>query len=364
MTPVAGPSAYADRLDTLRQNMGPGRCLLVTDMKNVRYLTGFTGSSAALLVSKNEQALVTDFRYREQAASETRGVDIVVRKGGLASEVKAVAGRLGVRVLNFEPSVSFDFLRRLSKGRFSLKPARNPVERLRERKDSFERKAIAEAVRRAEAAFLETMPHIRAGRSEASIALRLEERLRRQGCRRIPFDIIVASGENSALPHARATSRRLGAGDLVVVDWGGEAEGYFSDMTRTFLINGRGTAKKKEIYGLVLRANRAAVAFSRSGVRASDIDNKARDIIKKGGYGEFFGHGAGHGVGLAVHELPDITTRKRRKIAEGMVFTVEPGIYVPGIGGVRIEDMVAVEKGGARVLTRLQRGLSRNTINV
>jgi Xaa-Pro aminopeptidase len=224
-------------------------------------------------------------------------------------------------------------------------------------KDEGEASLIKEAIRRAEKAFLEVKPFIRGGVRENTIARRLEERLRRQGVKHLPFDSIVASGPNSAMPHAGVTERKLAPGDFVVVDWGGEAGGYYSDMTRTLLLRGPSMAKKREIYGVVRRAQRRGIESVGSRVKASQIDNSARDVIKKAGYGRYFGHSLGHGVGLEVHEAPRISGRNRASVREGMVFTVEPGVYVPGLGGVRIEDMVMVRRSGADVLTSLPRGL-------
>jgi Xaa-Pro aminopeptidase len=193
---------------------------------------------------------------------------------------------------------------------------------------------------------------------ERSIALRLEEKLKKKGCRYIPFDVIVASGPNSAMPHAKPTERKLRNGDLVIIDWGGEADGYFSDMTRTLLIDkGNDINKKKEIYHIVLEANKRALSLVSPGTKSKEIDSSARNFIKKSGYGEFFGHGTGHGVGLQIHELPQITWNRREIMKENMVFTIEPGIYLPGVGGVRIEDMVIVKPDGSKVLTRLPKEL-------
>ncbi|MDP2277509.1 MAG: M24 family metallopeptidase, partial [Nitrospirota bacterium] len=206
-------------------------------------------------------------------------------------------------------------------------------------------------------AFLAVKPYIKTGAKEKRLAMMLEENLKREGCKCIPFDIIVASGRNSSMPHAKPSEKRLDTGDLVVIDWGGEAGGYFSDMTRTLLMRGDDTGKKKEIYKIVLDANRKAVSAISPGIDSREIDNSARDVIKKAGYAGFFGHGTGHGVGLQVHESPHITWNRKERIREGMVFTIEPGIYVPGVGGVRIEDMVLVKPKGAEVLTRLPRKL-------
>jgi Xaa-Pro aminopeptidase len=241
------------------------------------------------------------------------------------------------------------------------------VESLRVIKDDDEIRSVREAVRRAERAFLDVKPYIRPGRKEREIAFMLETRLKKRGCNRLPFDIIVASGANSAMPHAKASDKKLSPGELVVIDWGGEAEGYYSDMTRTVLLGGRGShgrrkagrdfSREEEIYRTVHRANRKAVSSVFPGFETKGVDEAARNVIKEAGYGRFFGHGTGHGVGLEVHESPRITWARSEAIRENMVFTVEPGIYIPGLGGVRIEDMVLVKSTGPHVMTRLSRDL-------
>ena len=241
------------------------------------------------------------------------------------------------------------------------------VESLRAIKDHGEIRSIKEAVRKAEEAFLDVKPFIRAGRREREVALMLEARLKKRGCNRLPFDIIVASGVNSAMPHAKAGEKKLSSGELVVIDWGGEAEGYYSDMTRTFLLRGPGShrghtvrgdiPRVEEIYRTVYKANRRAVSSVLPGCESKGVDEVARNVIKNAGYGKFFGHGTGHGVGLEVHESPRITWTRRDTIRENMIFTIEPGIYIPGLGGVRIEDMVLVKPKGPEVLTHLPRDL-------
>jgi Xaa-Pro aminopeptidase len=340
---------------------------LVTNMTNVRYLSGFTGSSGCVLISMKKNIFITDFRYKEQAHKEIGGRgdrwDISIEKSDRLGIIKGLIKRLGIRTLGFEASVSYEFFEGLSRCGPLLTPLRETVERQRMIKDSEEVGLIREAVRRAEDAFLEVKPYIRQGRKERNIAFMLEERLREKGCNRIPFDIIVASGPNSAMPHARATERKLSPGDFVVIDWGGEAEGYCSDMTRTFLVKGAASAgngdiaRKKEIYRQVFRANRKAISIIAPGIGSREVDRAARDLIREAGYAAFFGHGTGHGVGLEVHELPRVTRRKGEKVREGMVFTVEPGIYIEGVGGVRIEDMVLVRPEGPEVLTKLSRSL-------
>ncbi|MBI4824328.1 MAG: aminopeptidase P family protein [Nitrospirae bacterium] len=350
------PEPYENRLDRLRHSLKGLDSLIITNINNVRYLTGFTGSSGIAFVTKTHRAFITDFRYKLQAEKEVKGWDILIAKDRMTT-LRQIIKKLKLKSLRFEASVSYEFFERLKTAGLRLKPMRAGVERLRAQKDSSEVISIKEAVRRAEQAFLEVMPYIKAGVREKEIALKLEERLKKNGCNRIPFDIIVASGENSSMPHAKVTERKLKAGDLVIIDWGGESHGYYSDMTRTLLIRGANIGEKIEIYNLVLEANRKGISTVSDGIQASVIDNTVRDVIKKAGYGSSFGHGLGHGVGLEVHEMPHITGRARGRIREGMVFTVEPGIYVSGIGGVRLEDMVLVKKTNAEVLTTLTKEL-------
>ena len=314
---------------------------------------------------------MTDFRYREEAERELSKKDsrggatsrssvaweIVIEKGNRFGTIRKLLRSLGVGMLGFESSVSYEVFSALSRIGAGLKPLRGLVEGLRAVKDADEIALIRQAVRRAEDAFRDIKPRIRAGRSELEIAGMLEERLKKRGCNRIPFDIIVASGDNAAMPHAKATEKRLSPGDLVVVDWGGEAEGYVSDMTRTLLLRGGDMTRKKGIYEAVLKANRDAISSVSPGEQGKIIDGTARESIGNAGYGEYFGHGTGHGVGLEVHELPRITWTKRTVVQEHMVFTVEPGIYLPGLGGVRIEDMVLVRSAGCEVLTTLPKNL-------
>ncbi|MBI4690804.1 MAG: aminopeptidase P family protein [Nitrospirae bacterium] len=329
----------------------------MTDLINIRYLTGFTGSSGFLLITKSRNIFITDFRYKEQSQKEISGWDIFIEKGERTKTVSNLAQRLEIKRLGFEASVSYGFFSSLSKKGFVLRPLKNIIEKLRAVKEDEEIRLIKEAVRRAESAFLEVKPHIKIGAKENKIAMMLEERLKKKGCNRIPFDIIVVSGRNSSMPHARSSEKRLDAGDPVIIDWGGEAGGYFSDMTRTLLIKGPNIDKKKELYQMVLRANTKAISIICPGVESKKIDNSARYVIKKAGYGDFFGHGTGHGVGLQVHELPHISWSNKEIIKENMVFTIEPGIYVPELGGVRIEDMVVVGKKKANLLTSLSREL-------
>jgi Xaa-Pro aminopeptidase len=352
-------SAYSSRLHRLKEYIKANKIngFIIAELHNIRYLTGFTGSSGLLLITGKDSFFVTDFRYQEQAEKEVKRVEIINMKRGMINTVKRLADKAGINKLGIESSVTYEFFLKLSKENLHLRPLEGIVERMREIKDAVEIEKIMEAVRRAEGAFIDIKPYIRKGIKEKAIGQRLEERLKKRGCGQIPFDIIVASGPNSAMPHAKQTERKIEKGDLVIVDWGGEAEGYFSDMTRTVLINGDNINKKKNIYKIVLEANKRAISCIHPDTKSKKIDGVARDFIKRAGYGRFFGHGTGHGVGLQVHELPRITWTRTMNIKENMIFTIEPGVYIPGFGGVRIEDMVLVTSDGYKILTTLPKKL-------
>lgn len=350
---------YSSRLVKIKETMKRKRIdgFLVTDIHNVRYLTGFSGSSGFLLITRKKNIFVTDFRYKEQSEKEVTGWDIIIEKGNRINIIQDLSQKTSTKKLGLESSVSYDFFKKLSRIGLRLNAIEGLIEKIRRIKDTTEINSIKEAVRRAETAFLEVKPYIRQGIKEYEIALRLEERLKKNGCKHIPFDIIVASGPNSAMPHARSIEKKLQRGDFVIIDWGGEANGYFSDITRTLLIKGHNISRKKKIYQIVLEANKKAISCISPGLQSKQIDAVARNIIKKAGYGELFGHGTGHGVGLQVHESPRITWNRSQIIREKMVFTIEPGIYVPGLGGVRIEDMVVVGEKKANILTSLPKKL-------
>ncbi len=332
--------------------------ILITDLINVRYLTGFTGSSGYAVITDRDALFITDFRYKEQARIEVRGYKIIIENSERSGEIKKYCDRYRIRTLGFEDhNINYSFYKKLVKRKIRLKQLTKMIEQLRITKSRQEMVHISTSVKRAESAFRKLLPIIRAGTTEKKLALKLESLLKSAGCKMLPFEVIVASGPTSALPHAQPTDRKLRGGDLVVVDWGGECEGYSSDMTRTVLLKGRSLTKQKEIYYNVLEAQKRAIHKVKPGVKTADIDRAARSYIDKAGYDESFGHGTGHGVGLAVHEKPVVSWRSTEIVKENMVFTVEPGIYLPGFGGVRIEDMVVVKKGGADVITSLPKKL-------
>ncbi|RJQ52790.1 MAG: aminopeptidase P family protein [Nitrospiraceae bacterium] len=328
--------------------------ILVTDLINVKYLTGFTGSSGYAFITGKDAVFVTDFRYQEQAKHEVRGFRIRIERGERTGEIKALSDECGVKRLGFEDHhVAYGFYRKLLKKKIKLKPLTWIIEEMRVIKSATELDLIKKSVQRAERAFRKLQPFIKAGATERKLALKLEELLKDEGCKTLPFGVIVASGFLSALPHARPTGRVVRRGDFITFDWGGEYEGYYSDMTRTVVVKGKDTAKQKEIYSIVLEAQKRAIGSVRAGIKAKIVDAAARGHISEKGYGEEFGHGTGHGVGLAVHEKPYVSWRSKDVIKENMVFTIEPGIYLPGFGGVRIEDMVVAKKDGVEVLTHL-----------
>jgi len=328
--------------------------LLVTNIKNVRYLTGFTGSSAFVVITRDGSYFVTDFRYTEQAENEVKGCELGLESAGRIAVIKSMVRKLGISRLGFESGATYEFYEQLKRLPVRLSAQKGLVEDLRMVKDAQELSSIREAIRRAEEAFLATKPFIRAGVTERAVGLRLEEELKKRGCRHAAFDIIVASGKHSSMPHAGQTGKKIGKGDFVIIDWGGEADGYYSDMTRTLLMAGPDLEQKKKIYNIVNRAREKAVQAVSAGRGSSEVDAAARKFIADAGFGDFFGHGTGHGIGLDVHEAPRISRTANRPLAEGMVFSIEPGIYLPGVGGVRIEDLVLVEGRGI-ILTSLGR---------
>ncbi len=323
--------------------------VVIAKPENRRYFSGFTGSSGLLLVSAATAKLITDFRYIEQANRQAPDFT-VVRHGSdmyetLAAEVKALGGeRVGFES-DFAP---WDEYRKMNEFIGKLVPLH--LDKLRMIKDEAELDALRVAVCLADAAFDHILTYIKPGVSERDIALELEFFMRKNGAEKAAFDIIVASGPRSALPHGRAGAKRIAAGEFVTMDFGAVYEGYHSDITRTVVV-GKASSRQREIYDLVRAAQQAgldAVAAGRSG---SEVDAAARRVIGDAGYGEFFGHGLGHGVGLAIHEEPRLSPVGDVVLAPNMTVTVEPGVYLPDWGGVRIEDTVVVTAGGVQVLT-------------
>ncbi|HWR98170.1 MAG TPA: Xaa-Pro peptidase family protein [Candidatus Methanoperedens sp.] len=352
---MTGGALHAGRVARLRSALGrrgpPG--VLVTHLPNVRWLCGFTGSAGLLLVLPREAVFFTDFRYRVQSAREVRGAARVEYTGGALEPIAPRVRRARIGRLGFEAdrmTVSTHAELKAALPGVELVPLRQTVEALRAVKDRGEVAAIRQALSIAGRA-LAPISRGLLGRTELDVAERLRVAIRREGGEQESFPTIVASGPEAAQPHAIPTSRRISGGDLVVIDYGVRIDGYCSDVTRTYS-PGKWEARSKEMYQVVLAAQRAAIAAIRPGARGSDVDAAARGVIERAGHGKCFGHGTGHGVGLEVHEKPVLSPKSGDILAPGMVMTVEPGIYVRNYGGVRIEDMLLVTRDGAEVLSR------------
>ncbi|WKK63396.1 Xaa-Pro peptidase family protein [Corynebacterium sp. P8-C1] len=327
---------------------------LLTDPTNVRYFSGFSGSNGALLMNKDlSAAIATDGRYTTQIAEEVPDIDAIIeREAGTAVLATVPEGwRVG-----FDPTrVTVDELERLDKATpdsVALVPVKGVVEQIRLLKDSFELHRLEDAAKIAVDALAQLIDagELRAGRTEKEVAADLEHRMRLLGSEHVSFDTIVASGPNSALPHYAAGDRELTDGDLVTIDFGAHYVGFNSDMTRTFCI-GEPSDFNREIYEIVLQAQKAGVAAAAPGRPLVDVDKACRDIITEAGYGDYFVHSTGHGIGLEVHEGPAASTRAQGVLEENMTLTIEPGIYVPGKGGVRIEDTLIITSGAPKVIT-------------
>lgn len=331
--------------------------LLITDDYNRRYATGFTGSAGWVLITSNQALLFTDFRYWEQAALEAPEVTLVkVGLSGAATMTAAVSAALAAanmtRVAVEANTMTLAQHRSLAKALEGvvLEPSEGLVEGIRAVKEPAEVELIRKAASIADAAFAELQPFIVPGAVERDLAVELEYRMRRLGAEKEAFATIVASGPNAALPHHRAGSRRLQTGDLVVFDFGAAYQGYNSDITRTLFLEPV-PPKAREIYDIVAKAQEAAMAAVKPGARCGELDGIARTLITQAGYGEHFGHSLGHGVGLLVHEEPRLASTSKDVLEAGMCVTVEPGIYLPGFGGVRIEDSLVVTSEGSQCLT-------------
>ncbi len=335
--------------------------LLVTSLPNIRYLTGFSGSSALLFVTPRDIVFVTDFRYQTQVKEEVGDIARVIIESqslwtGLWHQLTQLTN---LEVAGFESGhiLHRDFQRLLEAGaRWQWRPTVDLVETLRERKDAGELALIEIANGIATRALDRAVKQVHVGMSELEVAGALEKSLRDEGSEGFPFPSIVASGPRSALPHARSTDRRIEAGDFLLLDFGAETKGYCSDVTRTFVV-GRAASEQREIYDIVKVANENAAHRVRAGMSGRDADAIARDYIEQRGYGDLFGHSLGHGLGLEVHEAPRLARTADGALAEGAVVTIEPGIYRPGWGGVRIEDDVFLDAAGPKILTQFPREL-------
>ena len=335
--------------------------LLIKD-SNIRYITGFTGSDSFAVISEINRGFITDSRYTEQAEEECEGFEVIRWRSpapGLIETIQSTCDRYGIKRLGFEKNwVTFDLYEKLSNGLngILLVPTLGLVEGVRYIKDENEIECIRNAAQIADEAFEEILKYIKIGVTEKDIERELQYLIKKNGADDIGFPTIVASGKRSSLPHAIPSDKKIEKGDFVTMDFGAMYKGYRSDMTRTIVI-GEADEKQRKIYDIVKAAQAEGEKAIKAGVSGRVPDDCTRGYIKNAGYGDFFGHGLGHGVGLDIHEEPFMSSSCEKTLTEGNVITVEPGIYLPDWGGVRIEDTVLVKADGVEILTKSSKEL-------
>ncbi|MDO9585990.1 MAG: Xaa-Pro peptidase family protein [Syntrophales bacterium] len=346
---------FPHRLSRVQRTLltnGPD-ALLFLDMKNIRYLTGFTGSDGALLLKRNHLVLLVDGRYTTQAGEEAAGADIFKYRDKIEGIAEVLADD-AIEAVGFEAAaISFETYGKLKEKIPDIRLA--PLSGnagIRAIKDESEVACLKKAASLASRTFAAMRDFIKPGIRERDVALELEYRMRQNGAEGVSFSTIVAAGKNSALPHATPGARKLSPGDALVIDFGAIYGGYHSDETCTFFL-GYASARQKGAYDIVKEAHDRALAAVKAGVSCREIDRVARDCIEDGGLGKFFSHGTGHGIGLDVHEPPKIAASSEDILEAGMVVTIEPGVYMPGLWGVRIEDTVLVNEDDCEVLTKI-----------
>ncbi|MBN1755011.1 aminopeptidase P family protein [bacterium] len=340
--------------------------LILTELTNIRYLVGYSGSSGLLAVTPDDAYFATDFRYKSQIEREVRGAKKYIIEKTLLDLFDMAGALKGASRIGFEREhISYAVFQKL-KDTFpeaEFVETKMWVEDILMVKEPDEIEKIGQASRIAEQALESCRPYLKPGITELEFAAELEYRMKKLGSEYPAFTTIVASGPNAALPHAHASRREFQTGDLVVVDYGAIYEGYCCDITRTFAL-GDIQPELQDIYEIVKEANQLAIDRAQAGMAAQDLDKIARDYITQKGYGDYFGHSLGHGIGLLVHDYPRVSSRDSTILKEGMVVTIEPGIYLPDKGGVRIEDDVVIHDQGCEVITRLPKTLESMRIPV
>ncbi|WP_301108261.1 Xaa-Pro peptidase family protein [Sporosarcina sp.] len=343
------------KMEKLRQLLEEQQvdALLITSPYNRRYMTNFTGSAGCVIISRNDAVFITDFRYMDQANVQVNRFRIVQHTGTMIQEVANQVKEMKIRTLGFEKEhMSYSQFEMYNEHTAAeLVPTAGLVEKLRLIKTPDEIEILKQAATIADAAFVYICSVIKAGKTELEISNELEFFMRKQGATSSSFDIIVASGERGALPHGVASAKVIEDGDFVTMDYGALYNGYISDITRTIAV-GQPSAKLAEIYDVTLKAQELAVENIKPGMTGIEADAIARGYIKSKGYGEAFGHSTGHGIGMEVHEAPALSFRSETVLVPNMAVTVEPGIYLPGIGGVRIEDDLLITETGNERLTK------------
>ena len=343
-----------EKLQRFRENLAAEKidAMIITNPYNRRYISNFTGTSDIVVISEKEAKFITDFRYTEQAAKQAVGFEIVKHTGPIENEVAAQLKAMGAKKVGFEQDDLTFALYKTYEGvvEGELVPLSGFVEKLRLIKTPEEIKILKDAADIADAAFEHILGFIRPGLMEMEVSNELEFFMRKAGATSSSFDTIVASGARSALPHGVASDKVIEKGDFVTLDYGALYKGYISDITRTVAV-GEPSDELKKIYGITLEAQVYAMENIKPGLTGKQADALARDIIAAKGYGEYFGHSLGHGIGLEVHEGPGLSFKSDIVLEKGMTVTCEPGIYLPGVGGVRIEDDLLLTEGGNERLT-------------
>lgn len=361
-------SIIKDRLEKIRKRIADHHidALLVLIEENRRYLSGFTGedhgydeSAGALIITQSDQLLATDSRFEQQALDEAPGFEVIIYRNGLSKELPSLAKRLNIKKLGFESGrVSVHqhtlFLKELHSTGMAVElvGVETCAEELRQRKSADEIENTRKALAIAEDAFRQVVKEMKPGMTEKQIAWEMEKRMRQAGADTLSFPSIIAAGPNSALPHAIPTDRQIKVGEPILFDWGARLNGYCSDTSRTVIL-GEPDDTFKKVYQTTLEAQQRAIAAIKAGANTKEVDAVARDYIHSNGFEGKFGHGLGHGTGLAVHEAPRLSPLRETTLESGMIVTVEPGIYLPEWGGVRIENQVVVEDDGVNVLNTL-----------
>ena len=352
------------RLENLRNKLEEKAldAILISAPENRRYISGFTGSAGYLVVSRERAVLATDFRYVEQAGNQSPDFE-VTKVGSDWAWLMEQLGATGVKKLGFEghqmtvatyQQITKALEEQSSEDRPNFVSTTGIVENLRSVKDAEELALLQKAIDVADAAMEAVSPNIQPGETEREVAWKLEKAMRELGADSLSFDTIVAAGPNGAMPHHMPTDMAIQPGEPIVIDMGAKVGGYCSDITRTVCIGDQDETFRK-VYDIVLGAQLTAIATVQAGMNGGDADDLSRSVIAEAGYGENFGHSLGHGVGLVIHEHPRVSPKAENTLEKGMVFTVEPGIYLSGWGGVRIEDVVILQDAGARVLSKARK---------
>lgn len=351
---------YKERIQRLRRAIKEKDldAVLLQSDPNRNYLSGFTGDESFSIITEKEAIFITDSRFTEQARQQVKDYEIIQYKGAFQDFLGSMTKKLSVKKLGFEEDIVSFSTYNTYKNTVSceLVPMGGIVEKLRLIKDDYEIKCMRDAAKIADKAFLHMIEFIKPGMTERQIGLELEFTLKKLGAKDLSFPSIIASGERSCLPHGQATNKIVNNGEFLTMDFGCIYENYCSDMTRTVVI-GEPSSEMVKVYNTVLAAQENALKAYKAGVTGAEVDKVARDFIEKAGYGDKFGHGLGHGVGRQIHEMPRISPLGTTKLEAGMVVTDEPGIYISGFGGVRIEDLLVVTDNGCEVLSKSPKDL-------